>query len=134
MLLQDGREKWLPERTQEEAAKYAEAAKETAELCGVPVLDVYGQLMQLPDWEALQDDGLHFNSAGQTKVFDLLVEALWEHFPLLRCFLSQINLDMLQVQPPTEGLGCLLQGAQIYVIQRPYTPASPIIPRLPLLH
>ena len=84
--MQYGEGEWLPERTQDQTAKYAEAAEATAQSCGMPVLNMYSRLKQLPHWEALLDDGLHFNSAGQEKVFDILLEAIWTNFPHLRYF------------------------------------------------
>lgn len=73
----------LPERTLEEAGKYAAATKGIAARRQFPVLDLYTKLLELPDWHALQDDGLHFSQDGQGCVSELLLAEIETSFPKL---------------------------------------------------
>jgi hypothetical protein len=41
----------LPERTNEAAGAYAKACVSAAEECGLPVVDLWTKMQQLPDWE-----------------------------------------------------------------------------------
>jgi len=73
-----------PERTLEGARLYAEAAKEVATSRGLPALDLWTHLQDIPDWEALLSDGLHFTPKGNGAVFNLLMGLIDRQLPNFR--------------------------------------------------
>jgi len=67
----------LPERTNEAAGAYAKACVSAAEECGLPVVDLWTKMQQLPDWENVYlRDGLHLTPSGNRIVFDEVVSKL----------------------------------------------------------
>ncbi|KAJ4981615.1 hypothetical protein NE237_032452 [Protea cynaroides] len=84
----------LPERTNEAAGAYAKACIEVAGENGLPVVDLWSKMQQLPGWEKnCLIDGLHLTPSGNRVVFDevvvklrqegLSLETLPVHLPLL---------------------------------------------------
>lgn len=63
----------MPERTNEEAGRYASVCKEVAAELGVPVLDLWTQFQARDGWQTrLLCDGLHLSDEGNTTVYELL--------------------------------------------------------------
>ena len=73
-----------PERTLEGARQYAEAAKEVAATRKLPALDLWTHLQDIPDWQALLSDGLHFTPKGNGAVFNLLIGLIDRQLPHFR--------------------------------------------------
>ncbi|KAF8409008.1 hypothetical protein HHK36_005079 [Tetracentron sinense] len=67
----------LPERTNEAASAYAKECIAVAGECGVPVVDIWTRMQQLPDWpKVCLRDGLHLTQSGNKIVFEEVVERL----------------------------------------------------------
>ncbi|XP_010277729.1 PREDICTED: GDSL esterase/lipase At5g45920-like [Nelumbo nucifera] len=82
----------LPERTNEAAGAYAKACVEVAGECGLPVIDLWSRMQQLPGWEkACLRDGLHLTPVGNKIVFEEVVESLRQ---------GGLNLESLPVDLP----------------------------------
>ncbi|VFQ88520.1 unnamed protein product [Cuscuta campestris] len=70
----------LPERTNGAAGAYAQACLRVATELGVPSVDLWTKVQQVPDWEtACLSDGLHLARAGNALVFAEVVEVLKKH-------------------------------------------------------
>ncbi|KAJ4703608.1 GDSL esterase/lipase family [Melia azedarach] len=68
-----------PERTNEAAGAYAKACTEVSRELGLPVIDLWTKMQQLPDWKkAYLSDGLHLNQTGNRVVFEEVVMKLNE--------------------------------------------------------
>ena len=77
----------VPERTTSNTQQYADACRQAAKSAGVPVLDMFSELPNgaPPDWaQSWLNDGLHFSSAGQHRVFELILRSIEAHFADLR--------------------------------------------------
>nr|KJB69603.1 hypothetical protein B456_011G033300 [Gossypium raimondii] len=69
----------LPERTNEAAGSFAKACVETAEECGIPVVDLWTRMQQYTDWrKAYLSDGLHLTKEGNKVVFEEVMKKLEE--------------------------------------------------------
>ncbi|KAK5792209.1 hypothetical protein PVK06_033323 [Gossypium arboreum] len=69
----------FPERTNEAAGSFAKACVETAEECGIPVVDLWTRMQQYPDWrKAYLSDGLHLTKEGNKVVFEEVMKKLEE--------------------------------------------------------
>ncbi|WOL08263.1 hypothetical protein Cni_G17015 [Canna indica] len=67
----------LPERTNESAGAYAKACISVAEELGLPVIDVWSKMQQVPNWEkSCLRDGLHFTSHGNSVLLDEVLKKL----------------------------------------------------------
>ena len=75
----------LPERTNAVAGEYARAVKRIGEDLGIPVVDLWTNLQMQPLWQAYLSDGLHFTSAGNAIVYQLVQAKINEALPHLRC-------------------------------------------------
>uniref|UniRef100_A0ACD5VGN9 Uncharacterized protein n=1 Tax=Avena sativa TaxID=4498 RepID=A0ACD5VGN9_AVESA len=66
-----------PERTNEAAGTYAQACIAVAKELDHPVIDIWTQMQQFPDWQtSALCDGLHFTPFGNKILFDEVVKAL----------------------------------------------------------
>jgi hypothetical protein len=78
-----------PDRTNEHTQQYAAAVVELGKQAGVPVVDLFNSLQDVPGWQnELLSDGLHFTPAGSRRVWQGVREALESHMPLLRCVVA----------------------------------------------
>ncbi|KAL1076466.1 hypothetical protein V6Z11_D10G033500 [Gossypium hirsutum] len=69
----------LPERTNEAAGSFAKACVETAEECGIAVVDLWTRMQQYTDWrKAYLSDGLHLTKEGNKVVFEEVMKKLEE--------------------------------------------------------
>lgn len=67
----------LPERTNESAGAYAKACISVAKESGLPVIDIWSKMQQIPGWEKnLLRDGLHLTASGNRVLFEEVVETL----------------------------------------------------------
>ncbi|CAA3008102.1 GDSL esterase lipase At5g45920 [Olea europaea subsp. europaea] len=70
-------ESGLPERTNEAAGRYAKACLAVAAECGIPAVDLWTKMQQIPGWQkAYLRDGLHLNKGGQRVVFEEIILGL----------------------------------------------------------
>lgn len=70
----------LPERTNDSAGAYAKACVAVAEESGVPVIDLWTRMQQVPGWEkALLSDGLHLTKQGNKVLFEEVLNAFNIH-------------------------------------------------------
>lgn len=74
----------LPERTQVESHIYAAAARKVALDHNVEAVDIFSELLRDDNWQVLQEDGLHFNAAGQQAVYKLILKKVESAFPHLK--------------------------------------------------
>lgn len=66
-----------PERTNEAAGTYAQACITVAKELGHPVIDIWTQMQQCPDWQtSALSDGLHFTPFGNKILFDEVLKTL----------------------------------------------------------
>nr|XP_011460297.1 PREDICTED: GDSL esterase/lipase At5g45920-like [Fragaria vesca subsp. vesca] len=66
-----------PERTNEAAGAFAEACVAVARESGLPVIDLWTKMQQVPDWQkAHLRDGLHLTPLGNRFVFEEVVAKL----------------------------------------------------------
>lgn len=66
-----------PERTNEAAGTYAQACIAVAKELGHPVIDIWTQMQQFPDWQtSALCDGLHFTPSGNKILFDEVLKTL----------------------------------------------------------
>lgn len=79
-------EKAYCDRSNDFTALYAQAAVDLGKELGIPVLDLWTKLQELPDWESGQylDDGLHFTPKGQETIAEVIAGFLADglKFPL----------------------------------------------------
>lgn len=69
----------FPERTNEAAGSFAKACVETAEECGIAVVDLWTRMQQYTDWrKAYLSDGLHLTKEGNKVVFEEVMKKLEE--------------------------------------------------------
>ncbi|XP_019170019.1 PREDICTED: GDSL esterase/lipase At5g45920 [Ipomoea nil] len=67
----------LPERTYEAAGTYAKACLAVAAELGIPSVDLWIKVQEVPDWQtACLSDGLHLSRAGNAIVFKEVVDVL----------------------------------------------------------
>nr|GLL28893.1 GDSL esterase/lipase At5g45920 [Ipomoea trifida] len=67
----------LPERTYEAAGTYAKACLAVAAELGIPSVDLWTKVQEVPDWQtACLSDGLHLSRAGNAIVFKEVVDVL----------------------------------------------------------
>ncbi|KAB1223541.1 hypothetical protein CJ030_MR2G011234 [Morella rubra] len=82
----------LPERTNEAAGAYAKACIAVAKECGIPVVDLWTRMQQVPDWQnACLRDGLHLSRGGNRIVFEEVVMKLKD---------EGLSLEVLPVDLP----------------------------------
>lgn len=73
------------DRTNEFVRSYAAACCELAHELGLPCVDLWTEMQKHASWRTeYLNDGLHFTSAGNLKVFELLKDAMEAQFPALR--------------------------------------------------
>ncbi|KAM0874337.1 hypothetical protein ACQ4PT_037495 [Festuca glaucescens] len=66
-----------PERTNEAAGTYAQACIAVAKELDHPVIDIWTQMQQFPDWQtSALCDGLHFTPFGNKILFDEVLKTL----------------------------------------------------------
>ncbi|XP_047059631.1 GDSL esterase/lipase At5g45920-like [Lolium rigidum] len=66
-----------PERTNEAAGTYAQACISVAKELDHPVIDIWTQMQQFPDWQtSALCDGLHFTPFGNKILFDEVLKTL----------------------------------------------------------
>eukprot|EP00245_Coleochaete_scutata_P014879 TRINITY_DN6439_c0_g1_i1.p1 TRINITY_DN6439_c0_g1~~TRINITY_DN6439_c0_g1_i1.p1 ORF type:complete len:257 (+),score=36.94 TRINITY_DN6439_c0_g1_i1:165-935(+) len=67
----------IVERTNEAAGQYAEACKSVGREMGVPVLDMWQLVQEIPDWATrCLSDGLHLTAQGNEVVFEGLLHII----------------------------------------------------------
>nr|GMC50303.1 GDSL esterase/lipase At5g45920 [Ipomoea batatas] len=67
----------LPERTYEASGTYAKACLAVAAELGIPSVDLWTKVQEVPDWQtACLSDGLHLSRAGNAIVFKEVVDVL----------------------------------------------------------
>lgn len=71
------------ERSLAQAGKYAAACKRVATELECCCLDLFDQMSQIPRWEEMMADGLHFNAHGNAKVHELLMAEIEKSLPHL---------------------------------------------------
>lgn len=82
----------LPERTNEAAGDYAKACLAVAAEHGVPSVDIWTKMQQVPGWQkACLSDGLHLTEGGNMIVFEEVTRRLEE---------AGISLESLAVDLP----------------------------------
>lgn len=66
------------DRRLDATAEYAELVKQVGLEKGLPVVDIFSAIQEVPEWKtaAMLKDGLHLNPVGQHLVFDLVRAAI----------------------------------------------------------
>ncbi|KAG7394040.1 hypothetical protein PHYBOEH_005898 [Phytophthora boehmeriae] len=102
----------LVDRSNAEAGRYALACTEAASNAGVPVFDLYSYFnaMPAPTRNALLQDGIHFNTAGNQLVDEQFRSKIRTEFPALVA-----NMESLQ-----------FPAASKWVAEDPYTPVNTV--------
>lgn len=73
-----------PERSLEHSGYYAAALKDLAGKRGLPALDLWTKLQEIPHWQELLSDGLHFTPEGNRAVFEQLICLIEQELPQFR--------------------------------------------------
>lgn len=71
------------ERTTENTGRYADACLAVARDLNIPCLDLFHNMLHVPDYSRFLCDGLHFSAVGHDFVADQILQAMQKHFPEL---------------------------------------------------
>ena len=72
------------ERTTENTGRYADACLNVGLEVNVPCLDLFHNMIQVPNYSEFLNDGLHFSGKGHAFVGQQVLDAIHQHYPELR--------------------------------------------------
>lgn len=111
-----------PERTDELAGEYSQAASEVASSAGVPFVETWGPFHAVSGWETrLLSDGLHLSPAGNDRLLSLLQESIEGNFPELVPdrvrFVVPAWADFVETPEPIAELDAIVEQQQKNVLE-----------------